>query len=142
MKLEFKIHHVALSVANIEKSKEFYGKFGFNEFANWESPDGKIKIKHLKLHDTFLELFAFKDYKPSYTSAHELSTDLPVIGVKHFALVVDSINSAKEFVEKLNIATDIKITKGKTGVVYFFIKDPDGILLEFLEDKRESNNLS
>jgi catechol 2,3-dioxygenase-like lactoylglutathione lyase family enzyme len=32
----------------------------------------------------------------------------------------------------------LSILQGRTGPRYFFIEDPDGILVEILEDKRES----
>jgi glyoxylase I family protein len=65
-----------------------------------------------------------------------LATDLPRIGVKHFGLRVSSITDAKNFIEERGLGTNIEIREGKTGVTYFFIKDPSGILLEFVEDNR------
>src|SRR5512144_2509451 len=43
--------------------------------------------------------------------ASELSSDLPRIGVKHFAFQVDSILEAKEFVEARGFATGIGAPK-------------------------------
>ncbi|MGH3773961.1 MAG: VOC family protein [Pseudonocardiaceae bacterium] len=60
----------------------------------------------------------------------------PRIGVKHFALTVHSAHEAKNFVENRGIASNVVVQQGRTGVTYFFIKDPSGILVEFLEDKR------
>jgi glyoxylase I family protein len=65
-----------------------------------------------------------------------LATDLPRIGAKHFALMVNSVDEAKNFVENRGISSNITIQHGRTGVSYFFIKDPSGILVEFLDDKR------
>jgi glyoxylase I family protein len=42
----------------------------------------------------------------------------------------------KEFVENRGIVSNVEVQQGRTGVTYFFIKDPSGILVEFLEDKR------
>jgi glyoxylase I family protein len=83
----------------------------------------------------FLEIFWYRDQVSAPESAGSLTTDLPRIGVKHFALEVDSIHEAKKFVENRGIASNVKIQQGRTGVTYFFIKDPNEILVEILEDK-------
>jgi len=132
----FKFHHTAITVSNVEKSLNFYKKFGFEKVAQWQSNDKSKRIIHLKLDDFYLELFWQKDNKPAPESTQNLETDLAIRGVKHFGLSVDSIEKAREKILNGGLAVEISITDGKTDVKYFFIKDPDGILLEILEDKR------
>lgn len=48
-------------------------------------------------------------------------------------LEVNTIGT-KEFVIKNEIANDIEIKVGRLGKTYFFIKDPDGILVEIIEN--------
>jgi len=132
----FTIHHVALSVTDIQKSINFYAIFGFEVAYTWQSEDKAIQISHLKLGETFLELFCFKNYQEAPESSKELMTDLPRIGVKHFGLKVKSVHETKKFVLDSGYEGDIEIIRGKTEVDYFFIKDPDGILLEFIQDDR------
>ncbi len=60
----FDINHIAISVANRDKSIEFYKKFGFEVYKSWFSDDESIKIDMLRLNNTFLEIFCYKDYKP------------------------------------------------------------------------------
>jgi len=134
--MRFNIHHTAISAVNMGESISFYEKFGFKLVLHWEDPRGQLEIAHLKLGDTFLEIFWHRDQSPAPASASSLATDLPHIGVKHVALQTESVHKAKEFVEREGLATDVEIREGKTGVTYFFIKDPSGILVEFLEDKR------
>lgn len=130
----FNVNHVAISVINIKRSIEFYKKFGFKEFKEWKAEDESIKINILKLSNTVLEIFCYKEYKELPETAKSTATDLPVLGTKHFALGVEDIEKAKEFVIKNNICKDVEIRKGRLGKEYFFIKDPDGILVEIIEN--------
>ena len=134
--MQFRFHHAAISVSDMAVSRAFYADLGFRPVLDWTDPSGSPRICHLKLGETFLELFSFNDHRPAPESAGALATDLPRIGSKHFALEVDSIEEAKAFVEQKGWAVDVAIVEGRTGVRYFFIADPDGILLEFVEDRR------
>jgi len=132
MKLSF--HHVALSVSNLRKSCEFYQKLGFSTAMSWSSPNGDMQIERLKLGTVSLELFCFKEAQASPESSRQLSTDLPRIGCKHFALKCENLNETIQELQQKGFQNIPEITTGKTGVRYVFIKDPDGILLEILEE--------
>ena len=70
-------------------------------------------------------------------SIYSTATDLPVVGTKHFGLRVDSIEAAKaDLVSKGLVQPETQIINGRTGPKYFFIADPDGILVEIAEDTR------
>lgn len=136
----YAIHHVALSVADRERSIVFYEKLGFREVHLWEAEDKSLTITHLKLSDSdfILELFCFASSQAAPASIHATATDLPIIGTKHFGLKVGSIEAARDDLAAKDIVEkDIQITQGRTGPRYFFIEDPDGILVEIAEDKRE-----
>lgn len=134
--MDFTIHHAAISAIDMAESLTFYEQFGFRVVLHWQDPDGEQEIAHLKLGENYLEIFWYRDQAPAPETAASLATDLPRIGVKHFALKVDSVHEAKNFVENRGIASNVELQLGNTGVTYFFIKDPSGILVEFLEDKR------
>lgn len=130
----FNINHVAISVANAEESIEFYKKFGFKDFKSWKAEDESIKINMLKLNNTVLEIFCYKEYTKLPETAKTTESDLPVLGTKHFALGVDNIEQAKEFVLQNEICKSVDIKVGRLGKPYFFINDPDGILVEIIEN--------
>lgn len=139
----YSVHHVALSITNRETSIAFYEKLGFNQVHFWGVEDKSLSITHLKLGDSdfILELFCFASPQPAPDSIHATATDLPVVGTKHFGLKVDSIEAARDgLVAKGIVKPGIQITQGRTGPRYFFIEDPDGILVEIAEDKREFQN--
>jgi len=131
----FGFHHVALSVSDMDHSKQFYSVFGFKPALDWVSDSKDLTISHLVLGSTVLELFCYEGSKQS--NEMSLEDDLRKVGVKHFGLRVDSIEAAKDKVVKANLAEeDIKIKSGRTGITYFFIKDPDDNFVEIVEDKR------
>jgi len=133
----FKIHHIALSVKNIKISYDFYRIFGFEKVLDWKSDDWNLEIMHLKLDDFILELFCFINSNEILEESKNLQTDLLRIWVKHFWLKVENLEEIKEKFIKENIAKDIEIKLWRTGIKYFFINDPDWILLEFVEDNRK-----
>jgi glyoxylase I family protein len=45
--------------------------------------------------------------------------------------------SSRELAARGIVEKDIEITQGRTGPRYFFITDPDGILVEISQDDRE-----
>ena len=130
----FNINHVAISVTNAENSIEFYKKFGFKKFKYWKAEDESIKINMLKLNNIVLEIFCYKEYTKLPDTAKSTATDLPILGTKHFALGVENIKKAKEFVLQNNICQSVDIKVGRLGKPYFFINDPDRILIEIIEN--------
>ena len=129
----FNVVHVAISVSNIGNSIEFYKKFGFKELKSWDAADESIKIRMLKLNEIILEIFCYKNHIELPKTATSTATDLPVLGTKHFALGVSNIEKAKRWVLENKIADDVTINVGRLGKPYFFINDPDGILVEIIE---------
>jgi glyoxylase I family protein len=120
----------------MNKTADFYRQFGFSEVLRWRSPGLDLEIAHLKLGDFFLELFCYQSFQDPPETAKTLDTDLPRIGVKHFGLRVKSIEETKKLLLENGTARDIEIKKGRTGIDYFFITDPDGIFVEILQDER------
>lgn len=131
----FSFHHVALTVSDIEASIKFYSVLGLKQVLEWQSDNKDLMIAHLKSGDMFLELFC---YSKNATVLSHNKNDLSQLGIKHFALQVESIETAKKFILTAGLAKeeDIDIKQGRTGIVYFFIQDPDGNWVEIVEDTR------
>jgi glyoxylase I family protein len=133
----FAFHHVALSVGDVHRSTDFYKLFGFEERASWTSDDGSLTVNHLLLHDrAVLELFCYRRPKPLPKVHRDNATDLPIIGTKHFALHARDLEQARADLARASVDIVSDIVVGRTGVRYFFVKDPDGILVEVVDDTR------
>ena len=131
----FSFHHVALTVSDTEASIKFYAVFGLKPILEWQSDNKDLVITHLKSGDIFLELFC---YAKNAAALSRNENDLTQLGIKHFALKVESIEVARKFILTTGLAKEenIEIKQGRTGIVYFFIQDPDGNWVEIVEDKR------
>ncbi|MGH7203755.1 MAG: VOC family protein [Candidatus Levyibacteriota bacterium] len=135
--MKFKPHHITISVKNLNISESFYQTFGFKRVHYWQADDKSLEILHLKNFTIILEIFCYAMPIDAPEHTKNLTTDLQVLGVKHFALQVESLVEAKEFLEGKKIAIVTPITKGRTKVDYFFVKDPDDILVEIVQDDRQ-----
>lgn len=132
----YKPHHIAFSVSDSSVSVDFYKKLGFEELSFWQAEDKSLSITHLNLNGLILELFCYAASQPAPESIHATHTDLPIIGTKHFGLKAESIETARaDLAAKGIVAADIEIKQGK-WYKYFFIEDPDGILVEITDESR------
>ena len=129
----FNFNHVTISVDNLEDTLNFYKKFGFIIYKEYH--DENVDIVMLKLNNMILEIFHYNENSKLPEHSKNLNIDLKTIGNKHFGLGVKNIEMAKKFIEenKLN-DNEIIINKGRLGKPYFFIKDPNGILMEIIEE--------
>ncbi|MCX6764701.1 MAG: VOC family protein [Candidatus Nealsonbacteria bacterium] len=127
-----KYHHVALSVSDLEKSLKFYKEvFGFNEEKRIKREDLRIKAILLKLNpkdDLHLELIQ----PQKLIENKDDFFNLDILGLKHVCFEVENVDEKhKELKAKGYEVTGIK--KGKSIKKYFFIKDPDGFMMEICE---------
>ncbi len=132
----FQLHHVALTVGDLERSGAFYRALGFETVMQWRADDGHLRIDHLRLGPCILELFCFRD-GPRARPAPNLDTDLPRPGLRHIALACDDLKEAMERLRDAGIPIETGITRGRTGFDYFFVRDPDGNFVEIVQDSRQ-----
>lgn len=137
--MKYQPHHTAISVRDLDKSLAFYKVLGYEQVHRYDEEDGSMSIVHLKLGDSFLEIFAYQKNKNEKPVEYTYANNLEAIGVKHIALRTDDIEaSLADLISKGLADKDTKITFGRTKVAYFFIKDPDGVWVEFVKDTRYS----
>ena len=127
-------HHTALSVRDIKKSVDFYTELGYQEVHRFSKDDNSLVTVHLKLGQSFIELFCFSKNINKPKLAIDRAESL---GVKHIALATTNIRRTLSAMKENGLAEeDTEISQGKTNIEYFFIRDPDGIWVEIVEDNR------
>lgn len=137
--MNYRPHHTAISVRNLEKSLIFYTTLGYEEVHRYAPEDGLMVIVHLRLANSFIEIFWYKKNEnlPKLEYAYANAPD--EIGVKHIALWTDDIEDALLDMRNKGLADgDTQIKIGRTNVRYFFIQDPDGLWVELIQDDRFS----
>jgi glyoxylase I family protein len=129
-------HHVAISVRDLSKSKDFYQDLGFKEVHRWEAEDNKLTIAQLKLGNVILELSEFKE---NMIKDQIIIDDISKreLGLMHFGLRVSNVRDVyKKMLKEGFVMRDPGVKKGRTGIDYFFIIDPDGMWVEIVQDDR------
>ena len=129
----FKLHHVALTVNNIDESIEWYkNKLGFNLIHRYEKHG--MEIAHLKLGDVRIELFNYGDNTKSLPDYRkELMDDLHVIGTKHLCIEVDDLDKTIIKLKEKGVEFIREIDTAGFGGRYIFIKDCNSILIELYQ---------
>lgn len=132
---EFRAHHVAISVRDLDKTLAFYARLGFAPVLRWQAEDGSLTITHVGLGGFLLEVFCYAANARSPAAGPATGNDLEVVGVKHLALAVDDVASVRAgLVGEGLLVTEV--VEGRMGLVYCFVRDPDGYWVEIVQAPR------
>jgi catechol 2,3-dioxygenase-like lactoylglutathione lyase family enzyme len=141
------LHHVGLTVADLDASIRFYHDVLGLEFSNEPSPwfegdelsrgvgvpGAALRQVSLLLGDSTLELLEYKS-PPSDTTAPLLSNNL---GASHVAFLVDDIGVKKAELEARGVAFYSEVNVVDEGVLagwrWVYFEDPDGYPLELVQ---------
>ena len=130
------LHHGALSVADAERSIEFYESIlGFSVDTWIVVEEGALEVIHLKKGSSYLELFCRRGVAPLPEHATDHERDVKVVGTKHVAFCTSNPEAVHAELARREVAGLTPIFEG-THYRYFFFKDPDGIVLEMVSRKR------
>ena len=129
-------HHIAISVRNIDKSLVFYKKLGYKQVHRYDD-ETKTNV-HLKLGNSYLEMFAYRSNADRPEVEYEYGNNLSELGVKHIALATTDTKAALADLKDKGLADDSTKIEDWGDVQFFFIKDPDGVWVEFIKDDRYS----
>ena len=127
MKQICRINHVGLRVKSLERAKSFYEKLGFNFIVGPIGPEPVAIMEH----PTGININFILNASDDASQANVLM-DLPVkhTGFTHIALEITDQKAVELHLKE----TGIPITETvelPDGTVFFFIRDPDGNVIEF-----------
>ena len=120
------IAHIALKVADMQKSLEFYcDVLGFKHAFSIKNDEGKPWIEYLKITDgQFLELF--------YSAPGDPEKTPPKSTNNHICLSVEDIHETGRTLESKGIELVIPV-RGREGSNWqCWCRDPDGNYVEFM----------
>ncbi len=127
MKEITRINHIGLRVKDLETSRQFYEKLGFEFLVGPVGPEPVAIMEHPSgVNINFI--LNSTDEIPS-----NILMDIPDkhTGYTHIALEVTDLDSVQEFLQK----NKISITEGPIttldGALLIFIRDPDENVIEF-----------
>lgn len=113
------IAHVALRVADLEKSRQFYASLGFEKAFEF-SEGGKPTELFMKINDRqFIELY------PRAQDSHP-------IGLMHVCYEVHGIESLRSAYVKFGLNPP-EAKKFRAGNLLFVLRDPEGQIVEFTQ---------
>ena len=128
---ELTFEHVALTVADLQKSLDFYqGVLGFPLLGQLEFKDERgFRIAYLQFGNSHLELFAFS--KP--TIYHTWNPDETVLGLKHIGILVENVDAVLAQLKDHDVRVIYPPNDAHGGVKTCFFADPDGNALELID---------
>ncbi|QUW21588.1 VOC family protein [Sporosarcina sp. Marseille-Q4063] len=129
--IDFKsIHHVSLSVTDLEKAKQFYGEIlGLKEInrPNFDFPGAWYKIGNQQLH-----LIVFQDSETLRNNRQVETKD------GHFAIRVHDYYQTLAYLKDKGVQVT-ENPNSTSGFAQIFCTDPDNNLIEFNVDQASLN---
>ena len=115
------LSHIALYVHDMDKTRAFYKDFlGFAEPYSLTNQDGSLHLTWIKINDRqSIELFP-----EQATNSDRLY---------HIALETDDAVAMRDYLAAQGVNVPDKVGKGKIGNLNYFIKDPDGHIVEIVQ---------
>ncbi len=122
------IGHVALRVADIERSLAFYrDTLGFDEVMRMDHPvDGGLWIIYLRITDTqFIELFL--------NGEGDRAPGPNATAINHFCLECYDLEATAQELRRLGVKLTVEPKTGADNNRQCWIADPDGNRIEFMQ---------
>jgi lactoylglutathione lyase/glyoxylase I family protein len=139
------VHHVGLTVGNLDRSVEFYcANFGLREIARnhldgplisaqTELPGSEIDVSLLAGNNTIVELLCYRN-----PAGHPYTLRPCDPGAGHVCIVVDDLEATYASMQERGIvfhAGPTRLMSDETKMLY--VHDPDGVMVELLEPSDE-----
>lgn len=126
MKQITRINHVGFRVRDLARTRTFYEKLGFEFLAGPVGPEPVAIMEHPSGVNINFILNASPDASPT-----NLLMDEPTkhTGITHIALEINDLVAVMSELDRLEITITESIEF--EGAEFFFVRDPDGNVIEF-----------
>ena len=126
MKEITRINHVGLRVRDLAVTREFYERLGFDFIAGPVGPEPVAIMEH----PSGVNINFILNVSPD-SSLTNLLMDEPMkhTGYTHIALEISDAESVEHQLDAVGIEITEKVKFG--GAYFFFVRDPDGNVIEF-----------
>lgn len=128
-----KVLHVGISVYDMDTSLEWYKKnLGFEPYKDEYVPPLGARIVFIRKDDFEIELFQYDQPKKLPENRLTPNSDLQTVGTKHIAFATDHMEELKAHFMANNVDIAHEVTMDGQSVM--FIRDCNGVLIEFIQD--------
>ena len=127
MKEIIRINHLGIRVKDLSISRAFYEKLGFDFIVGPVGPEPVAIMEH----PSGININFILNADSECTENVLMDQPKKNTGYTHVALEVTSAESALNSIKKLNITITEEVEY--EGAKFFFIRDPDGNVIEFHE---------
>jgi catechol 2,3-dioxygenase-like lactoylglutathione lyase family enzyme len=134
------LHHTGITVSNLDRSVEFYERFGFDVAVRIEEegeevergvgvPGAKLRVAMMEgPNNSRLELIEY--VRPGGGPAAHPNNG---IGAAHVCLEVEDVDSAVDELRGRGVRFLSEPITDESGIRWVYAKDPDGITAELLQ---------
>ena len=126
MKEITRINHVGLRVRDLAITREFYERLGFEFLAGPVGPEPVAIMEHPSGVNINFILNASENSSPTNLLMDEIEKHT---GYTHIALEITDAEAVEQQLGAASIEITEKVEFG--GALFFFIRDPDGNVIEF-----------
>lgn len=122
-----KTEHVGICVEDLQKTIAWYHQyFGFEVVKEFEKAELEFKGVTLKSGESVLEMLAPYHPEKMHAQASNLPQALRSIGTNHFAVAIERIDETYNKMKSAGAGLITDLMDGR----FFFVRDPDGTLIE------------
>ena len=126
MKQITRINHVGLRVRDLDLARAFYEKLGFEFLGGPMGPEPVAIVEHPSGVNINFILNASSDASPTNVLMDEPAKHT---GFTHIALEITDVEAVKRQLDNHDIAITESVEY--EGAMFFFVRDPDGNVIEF-----------
>ena len=114
------IAHVAFRVSDLDKTRQFYEKLGFEQAFEFKDDQGKVTQAFIKINDRqFIELYP-------------RTQDSQPLGLTHVCYEASDIEAVRSSYVKVGLNPP-EVKKARAGNLLFVLHDPDSQLVEYTQ---------